>query len=39
MDLTTLTDLDVVLVMDVLSQFDVNIDFRNQVQNENRVPR
>ena len=31
MVLTTLTDVDVVLGMDVLSKFDVKIDFRNQV--------
>ena len=31
MVLTTLTDVDVILGMDVLSQFDVKIDSRNQV--------
>ena len=31
MVLTTLTDVDVILGMDVLSQFDVKIDFRKQV--------
>ena len=31
MGLTTLTDVDVILGMDVLSQFDVKIDSRNQV--------
>ena len=31
MILTTLTDVDVVLGMDVLSQFDVKIDFKKQV--------
>ena len=42
MVLTTLTDVDVILGMDVLSQFDVKIDSRNQVcqsKNENCVPR
>ena len=36
MVLTTLTDVDVVLGMDVLSQFDVKIDFRNQVASPER---
>ena len=34
----TLTDIDVVLGMDVLSQFDVKIDFRNQVASPEREP-
>ena len=38
MVLTTLTDVDVVLGMDVLSQFDVNIDFRKQVASPEREP-
>ena len=38
MVLTTLTDVDVVLGMDVLSQFDVKIDFRNQVASPEREP-
>ena len=38
MVLTTLTDVDVVLGMDVLSQFDVKIDFRNQVASPKREP-
>ena len=36
MVLTTLTDVDVVLGMDVLSQFDVKIDFKNQVASPER---
>ena len=36
MVLTTLTDVDVVLGMDVLSQFDVKIDSRNQVASPER---
>ena len=36
MVLTTLTDIDVVLGMDVLSQFDVKIDSRNQVASPER---
>ena len=36
--LTTLTDVDVVLGMDVLSQFDVKIDFKNQVASPEREP-
>ena len=36
--LTNLTDVDVVLGMDVLSQFDVKIDFRNQVASPEREP-
>ena len=43
MVLTTLTNVDVVLGTDVLSQFDVKIDFRTPhsvpTQTENRVPR
>ena len=31
MILTALTDVDIVLGMDVLSQFDVKIDFKKQV--------
>ena len=38
MVLTTLTDVDVVLGMDVLSQFDVKIDFKNQVASPEREP-
>ena len=38
MVLTTLTDVDVVLGMDVLSQFDFKIDFRNQVASPEREP-
>ena len=38
MVLTTLTDVDVVLGMDILSQFDVKIDFRNQVASPEREP-
>ena len=38
MVLTTLTDVDVVLGMDVLSQFDVKIDFRNQVASPEQKP-
>ena len=38
MVLTTLTDVDVVLGMDVLSQFDVKIDFQNQVASPAREP-
>ena len=36
MVLTTLTDIDVILGMDVLSQFDVKIDSRNQVASPER---
>ena len=36
MVLTTLTDVDVVLGMDVLSQFNVKIDFRNEVASPER---
>ena len=36
MVLTTLTDVDVILGMDVLSQFDVKIDSRNQVASPER---
>ena len=36
--LTTLMDVDVVLGMDVLSQFDVKIDFKNQVASPEREP-
>ena len=36
MVLTTLTDVDVVLGMDVLSQFDVKIDSRNQIASPER---
>ena len=41
MVLTTLTDVDVVLGMVVLSQFDVKIDSRDQVASpeRERVPR
>ena len=38
MVLTILTDVDVVLGMDVLSQFDVKIDFKNQVASPEREP-
>ena len=38
MVLTTLTDVDVVLGIDVLSQFDVKIDFKNQVASPEREP-
>ena len=38
MVLTTLTDVDVVLGMDVLSQFDVKIDFWKQVASPEREP-
>ena len=38
MVLTTLTDVDVVLGMDVFSQFDVKIDFKNQVASPEREP-
>ena len=38
MVLTTLTDVNVVLGMDVLSQFDVKIDFKNQVASPEREP-
>ena len=38
MVLTTVTDVDVVLGMDVLSQFDVKIDFKNQVASPEREP-
>ena len=38
MVLTTLTDVDVVLGMDVLSQFDVKIDFNNEVASPEREP-
>ena len=38
MVLTTLTDVDVVLGMDVLSQFNVKIDFKNQVASPEREP-
>ena len=38
MVLTALTDVDVVLGMDVLSQFDVKIDFKNQVASSEREP-
>ena len=36
MVLTTLTDVDVILGMDVLSQFDVKIDSRNKVASPER---
>ena len=41
MILTALTDVDIVLGMDVLSQFDVKIDFKIKLpgQHEKRVPR
>ena len=38
MVLTALTDMDVVLGMDVLSQFDVKINFKNQVASPAREP-
>ena len=38
MVLTTLTDVDVVLGMDILSQFDVRVDFKNQVASPEREP-
>ena len=38
MVLTALTDVEVVLGMDVLSQFDVKIDFKNQVASPAREP-
>ena len=38
MILTALTDVDVVLGMDVLSQFDVKIDFKNQVASPEQEP-
>ena len=38
MILTTLTDVDVVLGMDVLNQFDVKIDFKKQVASPAREP-
>ena len=38
MVLTTLMDVDVVLGMDVLSQFNIKIDFRNQVASPEREP-
>ena len=38
MILTTLTDVDVALGMDVLSQFDVKIDFKKQVASPAREP-
>ena len=38
MILTALTDVDVVLSMDVLSQFDVKIDFKKQVASPAREP-
>ena len=38
MVLTALTGVDIVLGMDVLSQFDVKIDFKNQVASPAREP-
>ena len=38
MVLTALTDMDVVLGMDVLSQFDVKINFKNQIASPAREP-